>query len=295
VFLNDISSPVVSVCIITYNQERFIGQGIEGVLMQECNFPFELVIGEDFSTDSTRQICEEYAKKYHNIIRLLPSEKNLGGMVNFVRTLQACNGKYIAICEGDDYWIDPHKLDKQVKFLEQNINCTACFTNAEILNEIENSKGLYLNGLHDGYISAKRSILRGGGSYPTASIVFRPSPFLYKTLNEISELNGDNLLIMILSMEGDIYYFNQITCIYRVWSGGIYSSIMNDIGERIALKKRTVTGLKKLMKISNQPYRRYIKIRISSESLFILHNGRISKNIKYMINLNIKDAIRLFL
>jgi glycosyltransferase involved in cell wall biosynthesis len=111
---------MVSVCMITYNHEPFISQAIEGVLMQQSNFFFELVIGEDCSTDSTWEICEGYAQKHPEIIRLLPSERNLGMMPNFVRTLDICTGKYIALCEGDDYWIDPYKLQKQVDFLEEN-------------------------------------------------------------------------------------------------------------------------------------------------------------------------------
>jgi len=292
--MSDILKPVVSVCIITYNQESFVRQTIEGILLQKCDFPFDVVLGEDCSSDSTRKICEEYAQKYHEFIRLLPSEKNIGGTANFIRTLNECTGKYIAICEGDDYWTDPYKLQKQVDFLEEHRNCSACFTNAAIMNELAISKVIYLNGLDEGYIHPERVILRGGALYPTASLVFRQSPLILDTLKEIDELNGDNLLIMLLSMMGDIYYLNQITCTYRVWEGGIYSSIMNDIKKRVALKKRTVIGLKKLLKISNKPYRQYIKERISGESLFILKNDGLFMNIKYLINLNIKNAIRLF-
>ncbi len=110
---------IVSIHMITYNHEQYISQAIEGVIIQKCKFPIELVIGEDFSVDNTRSICEEYAQKY-SWIKLLPSEKNLGAMANSIRTFQACIGKYIAICEGDDYWTDPLKLQKQVDFLEEN-------------------------------------------------------------------------------------------------------------------------------------------------------------------------------
>ncbi len=113
-------SPAVSVCMITYNQERFIRDAIEGVLMQKTDFSFELVIGEDFSTDATRALCESYAKDHPGIIRLLPSDKNHGWLPNFIRTLEACSGTYIATCDGDDYWTDPLKLQKQFDFMESN-------------------------------------------------------------------------------------------------------------------------------------------------------------------------------
>jgi glycosyltransferase involved in cell wall biosynthesis len=105
--------------MITYNHEPYIRQAIESILMQQCIFSFELVIGEDFSSDETGAICREYASA-HATVRLLPSGKNLGMLPNFFRTIEACSGKYIAFCEGDDYWTDPHKLQKQADFLEKH-------------------------------------------------------------------------------------------------------------------------------------------------------------------------------
>ena len=108
----------VSVAMITYNHERFIAQAIESVLMQQTDFAVELVIGEDCSTDGTRAIVRDYGERYPERIRLLLPEHNLGMMPNFVATLKACRGQYVASVEGDDYWTDPHKLQKQVDFLE---------------------------------------------------------------------------------------------------------------------------------------------------------------------------------
>lgn len=102
--------PLVSVCMITYNQSLYIKQAIEGVLMQETDFPFEFIISDDCSTDSTRKICQYYKELYPDKITLLLPEKNLGISDNFYTTLFSATGKYIAFCEGDDYWIDSHKL-----------------------------------------------------------------------------------------------------------------------------------------------------------------------------------------
>ena len=98
------SDPVVSVWIITYNHEAFIAKTIESAINQNCNFKFEVVIGEDCSKDKTRQIVKEYAAKYPDIIVPLLSEKNEGAKANAVKTLQHCRGRYIAFLEGDDYW-----------------------------------------------------------------------------------------------------------------------------------------------------------------------------------------------
>jgi glycosyltransferase involved in cell wall biosynthesis len=110
--------PLISVKMITYNHEPYIAQAIEGVLQQKTDFPIELVIGEDCSTDRTREIVLCYQKKYPSLIRVLISDKNVGGHKNSRRTHKACRGKYIAFCEGDDYWHHPDKLQMQVEYLE---------------------------------------------------------------------------------------------------------------------------------------------------------------------------------
>lgn len=111
-------SPVVSVCIITYNQASYISQAIESVLMQQTDFLFEIIISEDCGTDETREICKRYANMYPDKIRLLLPEKNLGICDNFYHTMFSALGRYISFCEGDDYWIDPLKLQKQFDYLE---------------------------------------------------------------------------------------------------------------------------------------------------------------------------------
>ena len=123
----------VSIFMLTYNQEKFIGQAIESILEQKTDFKYQLVIGEDCSTDNTRVICEKFAKENPVKIKLLPSERNLGLINNFIRTFKECTGKYVAICDGDDYWIDSLKLQKQVNFLENNADYSIVFTAIKFL------------------------------------------------------------------------------------------------------------------------------------------------------------------
>ena len=111
-------TPLLSIVTITYNHEPFIAKTIEGVLMQQVKFPIELIIAEDCSTDGTRAICQRYAAQYPALIRLITSESNVGAIANERRDMRAARGKYIAFCEGADYWTDPLKLHKQVDFLE---------------------------------------------------------------------------------------------------------------------------------------------------------------------------------
>lgn len=125
---------LVSVRTITYNHEPYIRNCIEGVLMQKTNFRFEFIIAEDFSSDKTREICEQYANKYPDIIKLVISDSNVGAKENSRRAYDYCTGKYIAFCEGDDYWTDPYKLQKQVDFLEANPDYGMVHTNCSFLD-----------------------------------------------------------------------------------------------------------------------------------------------------------------
>ena len=124
--------PKVSVAMITYNHEGYIAQAIESVLMQQVSFAVELVIGEDCSTDRTRAIVNDYASRYPAIILAVQQPGNAGVSKNFADTLRGCRGKYIATLEGDDYWTDPGKLEKQVAFLQGNPECVICFHDAAI-------------------------------------------------------------------------------------------------------------------------------------------------------------------
>ncbi len=128
----DMTIPLVSINMITYNHANFIAQAIEGVLQQKTNFPFELIIGEDCSTDGTREIVFEYQNKHPDIIRVITSDKNVGAKENSYRTRKACQGKYTAFCEGDDYWHHPEKLQKQVDYLESHPECGLVYSSYDV-------------------------------------------------------------------------------------------------------------------------------------------------------------------
>ncbi len=205
---------MVSVCMITYNHEKYIGQAIEGVLLQKCNFSVELIIGEDCSNDNTRKICEEYQRK-NNIIKLLPSEINLGIIPNFIRTLNSCSGKYIAICEGDDYWIDPLKLQKQLDYLERNLNVSFVATNYSIYDEKTNqTKKVATSKRIDFYTLLKRK-----NQIPTLTTCIK-SEYIFDYIREINPLEknwpvGDYPLWLYLSQKGKIGVIPEYTANYN--------------------------------------------------------------------------------
>jgi glycosyltransferase involved in cell wall biosynthesis len=137
----------VSVTIITYNQKNFIRKAIDSALAQETNFPFEILVGDDFSSDGTREIIQEYERLHPGKVIGVLHPRNMGknGGINFLETLKLAKGEYYALMDGDDYWTNPTKLQKQVDFLDANPQCSAVFHNAEIIYE-DGSPSYLLNG-----------------------------------------------------------------------------------------------------------------------------------------------------
>jgi glycosyltransferase involved in cell wall biosynthesis len=142
-----VQEPLVSVAIITYNHAPFIAQAIEGALKQETTFPFELVIGEDRSTDETRDIVLKYQEKYPHVISVVISDENVGMKKNSYRTAKACRGRYLAFCEGDDYWHHPWKLQKQVDYLEHHPECGLLFADCDVYH---NGSAKLIRGYNSG-------------------------------------------------------------------------------------------------------------------------------------------------
>jgi len=227
--VNVSENPMVSVCMITYNHEPYIRQAIEGVLMQQCNFTFELVIGEDFSSDATRLICEEYSKKHPGIIKLLPSVTNHGMIRNFLRTLNSCTGKYIALCEGDDYWTDQLKMQKQVNLLEADPKVIFTFHDNIILHN-ESGKEVLRVGRRkiDNIVDVESLILEK--NFATASVIFRNIlnfnllPYWFDQI-----LQPDYALFLLLAEKGTGVFIPDVMSVYRVHEKGIWSGTNTDI------------------------------------------------------------------
>ena len=221
----------VSVLMITYNHEEFIAQALDSVLMQQVNFDYEIVVGEDCSTDNTRDILIGYQQKHPDKIRLLLPEKNLGMHENFFQTFKACKGNYIALLEGDDYWISPQKLQKQIDFLDHHQNCSFCFTNALIISH-NNSQTYWMNDYQtNSWIPPKEKqgiltledLIKPFNPIITASVTFRHG-LIKEFPIWLYNLGMLDWLIHILNAQfGDIGHIDEITAAYRVHSGGIWS------------------------------------------------------------------------
>ena len=283
----------VSACIITYNHENYIRECLEGAINQIIDYDYEIVISDDKSSDNTLQICLDYASKYPNLIRILPSESNLGMIGNWIKSISNCKGEYIALCEGDDYWTDPYKLQKQVDFLDANEDYVACFTNAKIINEIDDIQSVFVNGLNEGKVNDSVIGISGGALYPTCSLLFRMSNFKAKLFLDIPELAGDDLLILSLAQQGSVFFLNYETCVYRRQPSGVFSSISKIDLELVKVKKKNIVGYSKLVKRRDfQKFKKELKRKISLEKLFILKYDNSFNKFQYFFSMHYKELIK---
>jgi glycosyltransferase involved in cell wall biosynthesis len=224
--------PALSVCIITYQHRPFIADAIEGALAQRTNFPVEILIGEDGSTDGTREICEDFASRYPNRIRLFLRRREDAvlidgrprGSFNLQMTIRAAAGEFVALCEGDDFWTDPTKLQRQVEFLQQNPQCSACFHDVQIKDVaghvIESS---YFNS--DRTFFTQEDVLRDLMSrQPTCSMVFRRSAFVDPLPAWYLRRPSDFYLDLLLTGSGQLGFLRRNMGVYRRHPGGIWSS-----------------------------------------------------------------------
>jgi glycosyltransferase involved in cell wall biosynthesis len=208
---------LVSVAVITYNQESFIKQTLDGIIFQKCNFEFEIVIGEDCSTDSTATICKEYAKTYPEKIKILEREKNLGFIANYNDTLSKCSGKYIAQCAGDDYWTDPFKLQKQVDFLENNPAYGLCFHNITQIFEGEKTEMGLIEEFRAGDYDVKN--IWEDWVIQAATIMFRSKiiqdQYYLNYCNHNSMFHEDVFLLLNATVHGKIFGIDEKMSVYR--------------------------------------------------------------------------------
>lgn len=214
----------VSIAIIAYNHSKFIIQAVNSVLMQQVNFDYELVIGEDCSTDNTGELLVNLQKQHPNKIRLLSSEKNLGVQRNYNRTIQACQGQYIAVLDGDDYWTSPCKLQKQVDFLDSHPEFTACFHNVLIYFEDESRSHHRMRPPDQRKVVTFEDLLITK-TIPTCSLMFRNG--LVKEFPEwaYSVYMVDWLLNLLCARNGPIGYIDEMMATYRIHPEGLWSSM----------------------------------------------------------------------
>lgn len=211
--------PLVSVQMFAYRHEHFLAGAIEGVISQICNFPIELIIGEDCSPDGTLAIALDYQRRYPKLIRVLTADRNVGGHANVARSQSASRGKYIALHDGDDYWHNPHKLQMQVDLMESNPDMTFCHTDFDRKTRFRTWRNKHRNhptpwlAQGDAYLA-----LLHEWSVMTATTMFRRGiidAFMLTDFHNIKWPFGDRNLILFSSLFGKVGYIDCSTATYR--------------------------------------------------------------------------------
>ncbi len=212
------NKPKVSVCLIVYNHEKFLKQALDGILCQKTTFDYELIIGEDCSTDSSREICLEYQKKYPKTIKLLLPKFNLGPQKNVIQTISAAQGEYIALIEGDDYWTGENKLQLQVDLMEKHLEAALSYHEVEVIDEDGVNRASPYSKLLDK--ATFRDVINSW-FIPTVSILFRKSCLPEFPIWLQKAFGLDVALTLLISLHGNILRLPNKHAVYRQHGGGI--------------------------------------------------------------------------
>lgn len=265
---------MVSISCLTYNHEKFIADALDSFIMQIVDFEYEILIHDDASTDRTADIIRSYEEKYPHLFNSVYRSENIystGQKVCEVNQIRA-RGKYITICEGDDYWTDPYKLQKQVNYMEAHPSCSLCVHASYIVNENKEIQKQHVRPhIGDKEFSVQEIITSGGGLFATNSVLYvrdlvltRPRFF---TLSPV----GDYPLVILLALQGSVYYIDEYMSAYRIGFEGSWSvSTYSDTNKVIKHFERTLEMLEELDAYTNHQYTDSIEIR-KTEILFSLY------------------------
>lgn len=273
---NDI---MVSVNIVTYNQEKYISKAIEGVLMQKCNFNIELIIANDCSTDDTDRIIKDIINTHHkaSCIKYTNHEMNIGMQPNGIYAIRQSKGKYIALCDGDDYWSDPLKLQKQIDFMEKNVDVSITCHNVERLDYLSKKVNHIEYFNNNKFLDNEEIISNGGKITPLLSYVFKTELLTKAPKWVFSSPIGDLSMILYLMLKGRVFYFKDLMAVYRENIPNSWTAMRMTSG----LKKKITFRVKLMVFIQN--YNRYTKFRYSKNLKDLYRSNNIFKD--YALNL----------
>ena len=300
---------MVSIYCLAYNHEDYIKNALEGFVNQKVNFRYEVFVHDDASTDNTPKIIKEYSEKYPNIIIPIFQETNQysnGGRIvqRFIR--DKMHGKYIGVCEGDDYWTDPNKLQKQIDFLEEHTDYVACVHESTVLNCI-NGKTSVVNGRKENYTITIEDVIKSGNcAYQISSLIYRKYLFDNRPSCLRTKSFGDYSLALHLANSGKVYYMADNMSTYRLMSKNswTYKSYTNkDMEKRLYPYYESIKMLEGFNDLTNRQYEILIRNVIEHKKYEIAIIKREKKKIfneyliffkKESINQKIKILLKLY-
>lgn len=248
---------MVSVYCLAYNHEKYIKDCLEGFVKQKTNFKYEVIVHDDASTDNTANIIKEYADKYPDIIKpILQKENQYSQGIYIIDKFidPVLKGKYVAICEGDDYWCDMHKLQKQIDILENHPEYVACAHQTKTINSSTGDVSLYSKLKQSGIIDIEKILRDRGPVYHTSSLCYRKDNFEKKpAFCYIVKGISDYSTGIALALKGNIYYLNEIMSVYRQFTESSWSLRVRD---NILVKEKYYQNIIALLKEVNS-YSKY--------------------------------------
>lgn len=246
------SDILVSICCCAYNQENYIARALDSFLMQKTRFGIEVLVHDDASTDRTADIIREYASEYPEIIKPVCQTENKysrGIKVNKVYNFSRAKGKYIALCEGDDYWNDPFKLQKQADAMEADADCSLCVHSASIVDANGKERGA-ARPFTGQKIYSPDEVIRGGGGLFATNSMFFPAAYI----DQLPEFYnacpvGDYPLAIFLSFKGKVLYLDEPMSTYRYMALNSWSS---KIRKDLASSLKTISGIERMLARANK-------------------------------------------
>lgn len=252
----------IAILCITYNHAKYIRKTLDGFLMQQTEYKYKAFIHDDASTDGTQEILREYEKKYPDLLKVIYEEENqyskgtdiIGLMRQYIDS-----ARYVAWCEGDDFWFYPHKLQKQCEFMDSHPDTTLCVHNGINWDESADKQYCLINELETGYLSFEESVWFIKGHFPTCSFFFRPQMLNYSSIGENQPPVADDPIMYYSANNGQVYYMDKVWAVRNYMHPGSWNAnVASDVTKKINHFVKYADYLKDLYYYSNKVIKPYI-------------------------------------
>mgnify|MGYP006055355413 CR=1 FL=1 len=274
---------LVSIHCATYNHEKYIVDAIESFLMQKTTFKYEILIHDDASTDRTADIIREYEKQYPNLIKAIYQTKNQYSQGKSISTinLKRAQGKYIALCEGDDYWTDPYKLQKQLDYMESHPECSLCVHGGYIVNGIEKKMQTKHRPSRRNKIFTVEEVIGGGGSLFLTNSMFYPKEYgnIRPPFFDIAPV-GDYPTAISLSLLGSVYYIDEFMSAYRTGVINSWTALNTSTEKQLVHYSKIAAMLDEIDQYTKGKYKGAINNRKFQNQFIVLLEQRKFKETK---------------